>query len=241
MWIAKLNSVRLRTAASRSLSRRLQTFLLRAAGYPARLVVGYQSEGGAVVATDLHVWVEVAFSDVGWVATEPVPALDAEPEAWVEANAAQIKQVVVNLALNARDAMPDGGRLSISVSSPVADPDGGSATTSLVLEDTGQGIPEEIQSRVFDPFFSTKGVYARSDADRLLAGTGLGLSVAYGIVREHGGSIDVDTAPGEGARFRIELPIDASPGPDRRRRAEAPEKPGEDDAAGTAVGDATDG
>jgi two-component system, NtrC family, sensor kinase len=66
----------------------------------------------------------------------------------------------------------------------------------LIVADTGCGIPPEILPRIFDPFFSTKP-----------AGTGLGLSISHGIVREHGGTIDVDSAPGQGTRFTITLPV----------------------------------
>ena len=111
------------------------------------------------------------------------------PEAY--ANAGKLQQVFTNLILNARDAIPDGGR--IIVSTGTAD-DG-----SLVAEisDTGIGIAPENVAKIYDPFFTTKGVGQ---------GTGLGLAVSYGIVQEHAGRISVESTPGQGTTFRITLP-----------------------------------
>ena len=111
------------------------------------------------------------------------------PEAY--ANAGKLQQVFTNLILNARDAIPDGGR--ITVSTGTAD-DG-----SLVAEisDTGIGIAPENVAKIYDPFYTTKGVGQ---------GTGLGLAVSYGIVQEHAGRISVDSMPGRGTTFRITLP-----------------------------------
>ncbi|MEE9219196.1 MAG: ATP-binding protein [Acidobacteriota bacterium] len=102
----------------------------------------------------------------------------------------EIQQVVVNLLLNARDAMPRGGRIRISTrQSP--------AGIELRIEDTGRGIPSADLHRIYDPFFTTKG---------LGRGTGLGLSVTYGIVRKHSGSIDVRSSPEHGTVFTVFLP-----------------------------------
>jgi hypothetical protein len=111
------------------------------------------------------------------------------PEAY--ANAGKLQQVFTNLILNARDAIPDGGR--ITVSTGTAD-DG-----SLVAEisDTGIGIAPENVAKIYDPFYTTKGVGQ---------GTGLGLAVSYGIVQEHAGRISVESTPGRGTTFRITLP-----------------------------------
>jgi two-component system NtrC family sensor kinase len=99
--------------------------------------------------------------------------------------------VFTNLLLNARDAIPDGGRIMVSTS--IAD-DG-----SVVAEisDTGIGIAPENVAKIYDPFYTTKGVGQ---------GTGLGLAVTYGIVQEHAGRISVDSTPGHGTIFRITLP-----------------------------------
>jgi len=111
------------------------------------------------------------------------------PEAY--GNAGKLQQVFTNLILNARDAIPDGGR--IIVATETAD-DG-----SLIAEisDTGIGIAPENVAKIYDPFYTTKGVGQ---------GTGLGLAVSYGIVQEHAGRITVDSTPGQGTTFRITLP-----------------------------------
>jgi two-component system cell cycle sensor histidine kinase/response regulator CckA len=118
----------------------------------------------------------------------------------------QFDQVVINLAVNARDAMPGGGTLTIRTSDAVLDapvrrgPDLVPAGKYLLIEiaDTGVGIPKENLERIFEPFFSTK------DAG---AGTGLGLSTVHGIVHQTGGFIFVDSAVGEGTTFSIYLPV----------------------------------
>ena len=107
------------------------------------------------------------------------------------ANAGKLQQVFTNLILNARDAIPDGGRITVNTST--AD-DG-----SLVVEvaDTGIGIAPENVAKIYDPFYTTKGVGQ---------GTGLGLAVSYGIVQEHAGHISVESTPARGTTFRITLP-----------------------------------
>jgi hypothetical protein len=115
-----------------------------------------------------------------------------EPDlAPIHGNAGKLQQVFLNLFLNARDAMEPGGVLEIRTWSE-------DAGARIEVSDTGHGIhPEHIQ-RIYDPFFTTKA------ATR--TGTGLGLSVTYGIIQEHGGSIDVSSRPGGGTRFHLELP-----------------------------------
>jgi two-component system, cell cycle sensor histidine kinase and response regulator CckA len=128
--------------------------------------------------------------------------LPAEPVV-VEADPSQLEQVLLNLAVNARDAMPDGGRLRVRVAArteQAATPDGAITGPFAVLEvvDAGTGMPPEVANRVFEPFFTTKAPGR---------GTGLGLSTVYGIVRDAGGTILVDSAPGEGTTFRVLLPL----------------------------------
>jgi CheY-like chemotaxis protein len=108
----------------------------------------------------------------------------------VEADPSQIGQVLLNLAVNARDAMNGEGTLTVATRN-----DGGEVV--LVVSDTGEGMDEETQSRMFEPFFTTKDVGA---------GTGLGLSTVYGIVAQSGGTIIVRSAPGLGASFSVRLP-----------------------------------
>lgn len=127
----------------------------------------------------------------------------------VEADPLHMEQVIMNLAVNARDAMPDGGRLSIEIRSvaegtpvpPPVDVRLGAFRVMLVASDTGSGMDESTRVRIFEPFFTTKGV------DK---GTGLGLSTVYGIVRQSGGDITVESRPGEGSTFRIYFPAAGS-------------------------------
>lgn len=123
----------------------------------------------------------------------------------IRADRTQIEQLLLNLSVNSRDAMPDGGTLTIGVR-PVA-PGGGFEAGAVMLSvaDTGHGIPEEIRDRVFDPFFTTK---PRGK------GTGLGLSTVFGVVKECGGTIEVDTPPGGGTLFEVVFPrADAASSP----------------------------
>lgn len=113
---------------------------------------------------------------------------------FIEANADEMQQVFLNLMLNALDAMPDGGRLTISFEEPAAD----DHELTVHIADTGNGIPEDIQDRIFEPFYTTK-----QDGK----GTGLGLSICAGIIQSHGGQLQVDSAPGEGTVFSITMPV----------------------------------
>ena len=122
----------------------------------------------------------------------------------VRADAAQLEQVVVNLALNARDAMPDGGRLAIETANVEIPPPQArkldiapGAFVELRVRDTGVGIAPDIQGRIFEPFFTTKPKGA---------GTGLGLSMVYGFVRQSGGAVSVTSTPGRGTTFSLLLP-----------------------------------
>ncbi len=113
---------------------------------------------------------------------EPLPA--------VRGSANKLQQVFLNLFLNARDAMPSGGMLEIRTAAH-------NGSVQIEVADTGAGIPREHIHRIFDPFFTTKA------SGR---GTGLGLSVSYGIIKEHAGKIDVRSTPGKGTSFHVEFP-----------------------------------
>jgi CheY-like chemotaxis protein len=115
----------------------------------------------------------------------------------------QFQQVIINLAVNARDAMPHGGRLTIQIASAEeqANYEGGDACVSIAVTDTGIGMSDETQCHLFEPFFTTK------DPGR---GTGLGLATCYGVVQEAGGRIAVTSRLGEGSTFTIYLPLDES-------------------------------
>ena len=109
----------------------------------------------------------------------------------VRADRSQIEQVIINLVVNARDAMPMGGTVTISLSNT------GDGRVCLSVSDTGHGMDEQTVARIFEPFFTTK------ETGR---GTGLGLAIVYGIVQQSGGTITVDTAIGKGTTFNIFLP-----------------------------------
>ncbi len=119
-------------------------------------------------------------------------SLNAESGQHTFGSASELREVFVNLIVNAVDAMPTGGKLSIG-----SEPRGG--RLCLRFSDNGTGMPEEVRQRIFDPFFSTKGAH----------GTGLGLSVSYSIIERHEGSISVASEVGGGTTFTIELPASA--------------------------------
>jgi PAS domain S-box-containing protein len=124
---------------------------------------------------------------------------------WVKADPYQIEQVLINLAVNAQDAMPRGGRLTIETHNlsvdrhPIRQPEDlePGEYVQILVRDTGHGMDREVQARAFEPFFTTK---------KLGQGTGLGLSMAYGIVKQSGGHIRLDSTPGDGCTFWIHLP-----------------------------------
>lgn len=129
-----------------------------------------------------------------------------EKPSFILGDAGSIHQILLNLATNARDAMPDGGTLKLGVNrlhwggdtTPGSDTLAAGTYACLEVTDTGKGIPEEYLRRVFEPFFTTKG------PDE---GTGLGMSMVYALVRQHGGSIQVDSKPDEGTFLRICFPL----------------------------------
>jgi len=145
----------------------------------------------------------------------------------IQADRGQFDQVVINLTVNARDAMPGGGQITLKTTNAVLEQavqrghDLMPAGRYVLIEatDTGEGIPKENLDRIFEPFFSTKDVGA---------GTGLGLSTVYGIIHQSGGFIFVDSAPGEGTTFSIYLPeyVDEE-GADLRDAAGEQPAPGE--------------
>jgi signal transduction histidine kinase/CheY-like chemotaxis protein len=123
-------------------------------------------------------------------------------------DAGQLQQVMMNLSINARDAMPDGGVLELTTAES-------GVLVVLSVRDTGVGMKPEVKARAFEPFFTTKPIGQ---------GTGLGLSTSHGIVKQHGGDIEVESDPGTGTTFRITLPRagprpaqEAAPGPSEAR------------------------
>jgi PAS domain S-box-containing protein len=139
------------------------------------------------------------------IVRQPAPTM-------VVADPAQIEQVVLNLVINARDAMPQGGRLTVKLDevrleddSLFAQAEGGSGRYArLSVSDTGIGIDEQTRAKLFEPFFTTK---------EHGKGTGLGLSIVYGIVKQSGGHITVASEPGRGATFSVYLPLAEVPAP----------------------------
>jgi signal transduction histidine kinase len=110
-------------------------------------------------------------------------------------NSGKLQQVFLNLFLNAKEAMPNGGTLKVST-------DNGDGVR-VMISDTGSGIAPEHLNRIYDPFFTTK----TKPGDGQRRGTGLGLSVTYGIIQEHAGKIQVNSRQGEGTTFALEFPM----------------------------------
>jgi PAS domain S-box-containing protein len=135
---------------------------------------------------------------------ELITTLD-EASCQAKADPGQLEQVMINLAVNARDAMPEGGKLTIATRNVVLDSKACATIhdarpgrfVCLSIEDTGSGIERDIIDQIFEPFFSTKGP---------AKGTGLGLAVVYGIIRQHGGWINVFSEPNQGTAFKVYLP-----------------------------------
>lgn len=130
----------------------------------------------------------------------------AEALPTVYADSSQMEQVIINLILNALDAMPDGGALRVSTAVGKHNQKTVSHTNNgkficVSVADTGIGIPAELQSLIFEPFYTTKPAGK---------GTGLGLSSSYGIVRQHNGRIEVESEPGRGTTFNVFIPTEAS-------------------------------
>jgi len=196
----KMQEIRKAAERASALTRQLLAFSRK------QVLVPEVVEVGALIAELSKMLRRLIGEDVELVAL-PGPAPAA-----VRADRGQLEQVLMNLAVNARDAMPRGGKLTIEVA--VADPDEAfrkdhpdvprGSVVMISVSDTGQGMDAEVRKHIFEPFFTTK---------ELGRGTGLGLATVYGIVKQSGGHVEVDTAPGRGTTFHIFLPAVEAPPP----------------------------
>ncbi len=164
-----------------ALTRQLLTFARRHAVSPQRFDAGARAESiRSMLAAVLGPRIELSL-------------LRTPESCGVHVDPTQFDQVLLNLAINARDAMPGGGRLTIRVGVKP----GAAHTARIQVEDTGQGIAANILPRIFEPFFTTKPEGR---------GTGLGLSTAYGFARQAGGMLSVESTQGAGTQFFLDLP-----------------------------------
>lgn len=179
----------------------------RAAGLTRQLLMFGRRQPMEMVPVDLNATVENLLKMLGRIIGEHITIeTDPAPGIWtVRADEGNLEQVIMNLVINARDAMPEGGTIVIRTANTVLDErmcrelpgvEPG-RYVCMSIRDTGVGMDEETLRRIFEPFFTTKGVGK---------GTGLGLAVAYGIIKQHEGVIYVDSSPGNGAMFRVYLP-----------------------------------
>jgi PAS domain S-box-containing protein len=179
----------------------------RAASLTRQLLAFSRNQASAQQPLDLNATVTSVSDMLGRLIGENIQlALALDPKLdLVMADPGQIEQVIVNFAVNARDAMPDGGRLSIATRNITLNAEfvsvhpGAVVGPHVLLEvrDAGLGMDEETRQRAFEPFFTTKAPGK---------GCGLGLSTVYGIIKQHGGCIAVESAPGRGAAFSVYLP-----------------------------------
>ncbi len=146
--------------------------------------------------------------------------LRAEPD-WVEGDAASLESAILNLAINGRDAMPDGGTLSIRTALE-------NGSLRVDVSDTGTGIASGVIDKIFEPYFTTKAIGK---------GTGLGLAAVYGTTQEHGGTIEVESHEGQGTRFILRLPRASGPPPAKTPRNDALKEAGSETLRVLAVDD----
>ncbi|MFT3692774.1 MAG: response regulator [Kofleriaceae bacterium] len=176
----------------KSLVEDIETTVTRAAGLTRQLLAFSRKQVAAPVSLDLNATISDTHKMLRRMIGEDVRLVTSyEPDLpHVMIDPGLVVQVVMNLAVNARDAMPRGGKLSISTRAT-------NSSVILMVSDTGTGMPADVRARIFEPFFTTKGVGK---------GTGMGLSVVHGIVQQAHGAIEVTSAPGEGTTFQIKFP-----------------------------------
>jgi PAS domain S-box-containing protein len=150
--------------------------------------------------------------------------VSSDPSAWIIGSSAQLRRVIINLVANARDAMPDGGRLQVRLRQATArdrrrcPAAKRGAWVSVIIADSGQGISVEDLRRVYEPFFTTKS---------RTKGTGLGLAIVHSVVRDHGGCIDINSRPGRGTVVSVLFPVVEAPGAAGARPAAAAQGTGD--------------
>lgn len=183
----------------------------RASTLTRQLLDFARKDSAAFVPSNIHKIVRDVMQIIGYALNKNI-RVEFCPKAEhyvVNGDAVQLQQIFLNLAVNARDAMPEGGRLLVeTLNRTLTEPAllesleiAPGEYLEVIVTDTGIGIPDEINSRIFEPFFSTKSESGNS---------GMGLSVVYGIVRNHRGAIRLECPPGGGARFAVLLPVEAN-------------------------------
>jgi nitrogen-specific signal transduction histidine kinase/ActR/RegA family two-component response regulator len=186
----------------------LKAMARRAAGITEQLLLFARRHSMHTESLELNAVVENVLKMISRLLGENilVSLVRGEPELWVKGDSGMIDQVIMNISINARDSMPDGGKLRFETSlveiDSAASAGGGEARPGkfacICVTDTGTGIPADILPHIFEPFYTTKGVGK---------GTGLGLATVDGIVHQHKGWITVESAIDRGSAFRIFLPL----------------------------------
>jgi signal transduction histidine kinase len=179
--------------------REIRSAAERAAGLTRELLTCARRHASPPASVDLHDLLASLEARIGRIAGESVQVeltLGATG-AHVLGDRGDLEQTLINLAINARDAMPCGGVLTITTSDASGCDGAARPRLEVLVRDTGVGMDEATRRRVFEPFFTTKGSSG---------GTGLGLSLVAGVIRTMGGAIAVESAVGQGATFRISLP-----------------------------------
>jgi nitrogen-specific signal transduction histidine kinase/CheY-like chemotaxis protein len=214
---ANLSLMRLETVQADSFQEKIRRIeeQIRNGASLTRQLLGYARKGKyALTVFDLNVLIRETLTVVNRTNKGVVidQQLSNQP-AYIKADQGQIELVLLNLFINAVDAMPDGGQLSV-ISTVIkavqgsGEPTDGKegATVQLAISDTGIGMDQNTQARIFEPFFTTK---------EMGRGTGLGLASVYGVIKNHGGSIQVESAPGQGSTFTLNLPAARAERPER--------------------------
>ena len=180
-------------AEARELVDDIETTVTRASGLTRQLLAFSRKQVAQPVSLDLNTTISETHKMLRRMIGEDIKLVTSfEPDLpHILIDPGLVVQILMNLSVNARDAMPRGGKLSVETRST-------NSHVILTVADTGVGMPAEVRSRIFEPFFTTKGVGK---------GTGMGLSVVHGIVQQANGRIEVDSKPDQGTAFRIIIPL----------------------------------